>query len=73
MPDARYSVQAVVGRKGDTVSGPFLGRVATLADAFTVVGEAIEKDHGPAGRNLFYVIRDELDETRAWTVIQHAG
>ncbi len=70
MPDARYFVQAVEKREGDKISGQFLGRSVSLADAFSLVGEAIEKDEGPNGRNLLYIIRDEENDSRSWTIME---
>jgi hypothetical protein len=58
MADARYFVQAVEKREGDKISGQVLGRSVSLPDAFSLVGEAIEKDEGPDGRNLLYFIRE---------------
>ena len=73
MAEPRYSVQAVAGPSGDTCTGTFLGRTTTLTDAFTVVGEAVENDQGSSGKNLLYLIRDEEDESRSWTVIEAIG
>jgi hypothetical protein len=50
MAEPRYFIQAVAGRNRDSLTGPFLGRTTTLTDAFTVIGEAIEKDQGSGGR-----------------------
>ncbi|MGH7265147.1 MAG: hypothetical protein ACREMB_09890 [Candidatus Rokuibacteriota bacterium] len=73
MPEARYVIQGIATRTGDVLTGPFLGRTETLADAFTAVGEAIEQDQGPDGKNLLYVIRDEKDDSRCWTIIEGIG
>jgi hypothetical protein len=70
MADARYFVQAVEKREGDKISGQFLRRSVSLPDAFSLVGEAIEKDEGPDGRNLLYIIRDEEDDSRSWTIME---
>ena len=53
MAEPRYFVQTVVGSNGDTLNGTFLSRTATLADAFTVIGQAIEKDQGSDGRPCY--------------------
>jgi hypothetical protein len=73
MVKARYLVKAVVSREGDNITGPFLGRTATLTDAFIMVGEAIEKDQGSAGRNLMYVIHDEENDSQSWTIFEPIG
>ncbi len=70
MSDTRYQIHAVASRKGNLFNGPFLGEAGTLADAFRVVGEAVEKDQGPERQILFYVIRDMEDESRSWTIIE---
>jgi hypothetical protein len=74
MQDARYFVQTVEKREGDVFAGRCLGVTATLAEAFTVVGEAIEKDQGSDGHNLLYVIRDEQDASRSpWMIVERLG
>ncbi len=70
MPDTRYQIHAVASRKGNLFNGPFLGEAETLEQAFSVVGESIEKDQGPERQILFYVIRDVDDESRSWTIIE---
>ena len=73
MQEPRFIVQTVSGRNGDNVTGTFLGRTVTSTDAFTVIGEAIEKDQGSRGKTLLYLIRDEEDDSRSWTVIEKMG
>ena len=70
MSDTRYLIHAVASRIGNLFNGPFLGEAGTLADAFRVVGEAIEKDQGMEKQILLYLIRDGEDESRSWTIME---
>jgi len=70
MSDTRYLVQSVQGREGDSVTGVFLGRVSSIAEAFALLGEAIQNDQGSDAKCLLYVIRDSEDDDRSWTIIE---
>lgn len=68
--EAKFVISSVTDRSGDNVTGAFLGTADSIAEAFRLLGEAIEKDQ-PDGKPLLYVIRNERG--LAWTIIEPIG
>lgn len=65
--EAKFVISSVTNRIGDNVTGAFLCNADSIAEAFRLLGEAIEKDQ-PEGKPLLYVIRNA--QGLAWTIIE---
>ena len=63
----KYEITVVTGRDGDMVQGHSLGTTTSIAEAFRLLGETIQREMSE-GRGIIYTIKDE--EGSAWTIVE---